>query len=448
MRRRRASVASNQPRHSPENLGNRRIVVVERAPCLLECSPRSRRFDPCPPQLAMLPMRILTRYVLFDLLKVFLLTLTGLTLLIFVFLIGKEAVDKGVGLGPLLRMAPYMIPQAMQFAVPGTMLLATTSVYGRMASYNEIVAIKALGISPMMLVWPTLILATLVSFAAVFINDVAVSWGMMGVQRIALQSIEEIAYSQLKLRHNWSTGKASIMVRDVDGRRLIWPTLIMQASGGRSAVTASAREAELRFVPEEGNLIVRFKDYEVDGPYKLVDPETFERTISLEELTGASPKNRSPSNYALSEIAPAIKEQEQTVARVQQANVAQAAFGMLTADFDSLSNATWKANDKEILNAQTRLYRLHTEPWRRWANGFSCLCFVLVGVPVSIMLRYSEFIASFFICFLPILLVYYPLLAVSVDQAKDGAFPPYSVWIGNIVLAFAGILLLRRVKRY
>src|ERR1700733_8725652 len=102
-------------------------------------------------------MRILTRYVLFDLLKVFLLTLTGLTLLIFIVLIGKEAVDKGIGLGPLLLMAPYLIPQAMQFAVPGTMLLATTSVYGRMSSYNEIVAIKALGISPMVLVWPTLV---------------------------------------------------------------------------------------------------------------------------------------------------------------------------------------------------------------------------------------------------------------------------------------------------
>lgn len=393
-------------------------------------------------------MRILTRYVLFDLLKVFLLTLTGLTILIFVFLIGKEAVDKGISLGPLLLMAPYMIPQAMQFAVPGTMLLATTSVYGRMASYNEIVAIKALGISPMTLVWPTLVLATLVSFIAVFINDVAVSWGMMGVQRIALQSIEEIVYGQLKLRHNWSNGKTSITVRDVDGRRLIWPTLIIQGSGSHGMVTASAREGELRLIPEEGKIAIKFRDLEFDGPVKWINPETQELVRTLDEFSGSSPKNRSPSNYALSEIAPAIKEQEQVVARIQQANVAQAAFGMLTADFDSLSNATWKANDKEILNAQTRLYRLHTEPWRRWANGFSCLCFVLVGVPVSIMLRYSEFIASFFICFLPILLVYYPLLAVSVDQAKDGAFPPYSVWIGNFVLAFAGILLLRRVKRY
>src|SRR3954451_21676076 len=112
-------------------------------------------------------MRILTRYVLSDLLKVFLLTLTGLTLLIFIVLIGKEAVDKGIGLGPLLRMAPYLIPQAMQFAVPGTILLPATSVYGGMSSYDAIVAIKAPRLPPIVLVWPTLVLAEILSLVAV-----------------------------------------------------------------------------------------------------------------------------------------------------------------------------------------------------------------------------------------------------------------------------------------
>ena len=121
---------------------------------------------------------------------------------------------------------------------------------------------------------------------------------------------------------------------------------------------------------------------------------------------------------------------------------------MLTGDFDSLSERGLEGARARIAEApRSRLHRLHTEPWRRWANGFSCLCFVMIGVPVAIWLRYSEFIASFFICFLPILLVYYPLLAVSVDQAKDGALPPQSVWLGNILLALAGIWLLRRVNR-
>jgi lipopolysaccharide export system permease protein len=149
-------------------------------------------------------MRILTRYVLFDLLKVFFITLTGLTMLIFVVLIGKEAVDKGISLGPLIRMAPYLLPQAMQFAVPGTMLMAATYVYGRMSSYNEIVAIKSLGISPMCVIWPTFMLATLVSFGAVLLNDIAVSWGRLGVQRVFLASIEEVTYGQLRTKHTYN----------------------------------------------------------------------------------------------------------------------------------------------------------------------------------------------------------------------------------------------------
>jgi lipopolysaccharide export system permease protein len=317
-----------------------------------------------------------------------------------------------------------------------------------MSSYNEIVAIKSLGISPMALVWPTLILATFISFIAVVINDVAVSWGTMGVRRVFLASIEEVTYGQLRLRRTYNLGRANITVRDVEGQKLIWPTLIVQSTGDQPAWTVSAEAAEIKLLPDEGKLILRFHNFELAGPIKLSNPDTFEYVMSVEDLTGSTQKNRSPSNYALREISPAIKEQEAVVARVEQANVAQAAFGMLTGDFDSLSNATWKANEKEILSAKTRLYRLHTEPWRRWANGFSCLCFVLIGIPVSVRMRFSEFIASFFICFLPILVVYYPLLAVSVDQAKDGVFPPQSVWVGNIVLALAGMWMMRRVIRY
>jgi lipopolysaccharide export system permease protein len=206
--------------------------------------------------------------------------------------------------------------------------------------------------------------------------------------------------------------------------------------------------AELNLVPERGMLIAQFHGAEVDGPIIISNPDVFEYELSVEDLTGTAPANRSPSNYALSEISPAIAEQEKVVTRVEQANVAQAAFGMLTGDFDALSHAAWKANDKEITNAKTRLYRLHTEPWRRWANGFSCLFFVMVGIPVAVQMRFSEFIASFFICFLPILLVYYPLLAVSVDQAKNGAIPPQAVWLGNIVLGLSGLWLMRRVVRY
>jgi lipopolysaccharide export system permease protein len=394
-------------------------------------------------------MRILTRYVLFDLLKVFLLTLSGLTLLIFVFMIGKEAIDKGVGLKPLIRIAPYLLPQALQFAVPGTILLAATSVYGRIASYNEVIAIKALGISPMVLIWPTFVLATFVSFVAVVLNDLAVSWGRNGAARVVVESLEEIAYGQLRTKHAFNMGKYNVTVRAVDGRRLILPTLIVQGTNGGRATTITAEEAELQLLLDQDKVLIRFLNAEADLPQiTAAIPEKFEQLIPLDEFDMSSSKNRSPSNYALAEIGPAIKEQEERITRIEDSLVAQSAFGLMVGDYDSLSSDAWKVNEKEIESAQVRLHRLRTEPWRRWANGFSCLCFVLVGVPVAIWMKQSDFLASFFICFLPILLVYYPLLAVSVDQAKDGTFPPESVWVGNFLLSLAGLWLLRRVNRY
>mgnify|MGYP001236548752 CR=1 FL=1 len=393
-------------------------------------------------------MRILTRYVVFDLLKVFSLILTGLTLVIFIGLVGKEAVEKGLGLGPLLRMTPYLLPQAMQFAVPGTMLLATTYVYGRLSSYNEIVAIKALGISPMAVIWPTLVLATLVSFAGVYINNLAVSWGTRGVQRVFIESIEDVVYGHLQMHRTYSSGKLSIIVRGVEGRKLRQPTLVVAASGNHPALTIRAQEAEIWSDAKERKLHVRFHDFEVSGPITVTNPDTYEQEISLDELTGMSAETRSPSTYALGEMGTAVRQSAERIEQLEESMTAQASFALLLGDFYSLAQENWKWRERELEGAQQRLQRLHTEPWRRWANGFSCLCFVLVGAPMAIRLRHAEFLAIFFVCFLPILLVYYPMLAVSVDQAKGGVFPPQAVWLGNVVLALWGVWLLRRVIRY
>lgn len=393
-------------------------------------------------------MKILTRYVVFDLLKVFAMILSGLTMVIFIGLLGKQAVDNGLGLGPLIRMTPYLLPDAMQFAVPGTMLLATTYVYGRLSTYNEVVAIKALGISPMAVIWPVLIMATLMSFIGVYVNNLAVSWGKRGQEQVLIESFEDVLYGQLQINRTFSLGKFSIIVRGIEGRTLIKPIVVIGASGNKPPMTIRAMEAELDFDSRQKTLTVRSKDYEINGPLTVSNPRIQEQVISYDDLLGTSTKTRSPSNYALAEIGPAITECNQRIAELDESMSAQSSFALATGEFLSLAPQYWKWRERELVGAKERLQRLRTEPWRRWANGFSCLCFVLVGAPMAIRLKHAEFLAIFFVCFLPILLVYYPLLAVSVDQAKDGAFPPPAVWAGNVVLALWGLWLLRRVIRY
>ncbi len=395
-------------------------------------------------------MRILTRYILFDLLKVFFLTLFCMTAFLFVILVSKLAVDEGLGFLPILRALPYIFPQAMQFAVPGTMLLATVAVYGRVAASNEIVAVKSMGISPLTLVWPTLLFATMVSFGAVVLNDVAVSWGRGGVERVLLESLEEIAYGRLRTSQSYSHNKFKVSVKRVVGHQLIQPTLHIFDDNHEISKTIHADTAEIRSDLKKKLLQIKFTNAELDSHGKGWDghiPGEHEESISLENFGGQRTGKRSTSQYSLSEIGPSKAEQVVLIDQLQQKMAAEAGLALMSGRMFALSQENWESNQTALRIAHRKLHRLNTEPHRRWANGFSCLCFVLIGAPMAIRLRHGEIWGSFFACFLPILLVYYPMLAGCLDLAKDGVLPPQAVWLGNVVLAFWGIWLLRRVVR-
>ena len=63
---------------------------------------------------------------------------------------------------------------------------------------------------------------------------------------------------------------------------------------------------------------------------------------------------------------------------------------------------------------------------------------MLIGAPMAIWRRNADFLTNFFLCFMPILLIYYPLLALGVDRPKPASCPPCSVWFGNFILGPAG----------
>ena len=65
---------------------------------------------------------------------------------------------------------------------------------------------------------------------------------------------------------------------------------------------------------------------------------------------------------------------------------------MLTGDFLALNQTAWQPLTQRVSEAENRIARLHMEPHRRWANGFSCLCFVMVGARWRSVLRNSRFL--------------------------------------------------------
>ncbi len=186
---------------------------------------------------------------------------------------------------------------------------------------------------------------------------------------------------------------------------------------------------------------------EVEGRGRMFVPEA-EYEIPLRVASRADETSGQPACVPMSRIPREVEKQQKAILLRKEELAAMAAYQMLSGDFDELVDPAWATRLAELEGMRTHLCKLKTEPCRRWSAGFSCLCFVWVGAPLAIWLRNRDFLQSFFLCFAPILLVYYPLLMGSIDAAKNGTVWPVAVWAGNLALLGWGARVLRKVLRY
>ena len=190
-------------------------------------------------------MYILTRQVVWEVLKLFLAALLGLTLVLTLTVGMREALNAGAPASVALYALPFMLPGVLGITIPVSMLFSVCSVFGRMTGANEIVALKSLGINPMAVIWPAILLAAFLSLGTVRMYEIAATQCKPAFERILAESIEEIVYSVLQKNHSIDRDQFSITVKSVDKRTLIRPTITI--NNGPSKLTISAAEAELHW---------------------------------------------------------------------------------------------------------------------------------------------------------------------------------------------------------
>jgi lipopolysaccharide export system permease protein len=214
-------------------------------------------------------------------------------------------------------------------------------------------------------------------------------------------------------------------------------------------VTIVAQEARLESNLDQNTLSIFLTNglVEVGDRVSMVFTDTIPRVIPL---TDASRRgfSTSPTHISMSRLGDVVRTQKQLIHELEETQAAEAAFSLATGDFSSLHVAIWEQKQHQISDARSHLSRLYTEPWRRYASGFSCLCFVCVGAPLAVLRRQSDFMMNFFWCFMPILIGYYPLFSVALTQAKAGAFPSCSVWLSNLACVAVGGYIMHKVLKH
>jgi len=392
------------------------------------------------------------RYILWDVLKLFFLCASAMTLVISFGLVGQQLVRQGLGWFAVLKLLPYISLIALQFSLPATLLFAVCCVYGRISADNEIVALKSAGLSPLRIIRGIAFLAFLVSFPAVWINDLAVSWGRPGMERVVLRSFEEIVLGTLRARRSYENEGFTIHVEEVRDGWLIQPNIFLFNEESGDPVTIHAEKAKISIDPDNDRLVIDLVNSHGEindkSSTRFQIPGLDRFTMPLNQASRKSTSALTASQLSMREIPKEMAALLESNERTREAMSVQCAVGLGLGRYTQLHDQKFYEMRDTLGDRQRRLIRLSLEPARRWALGFSCFFFVWVGVPMSILIRSADYAWTFGLCFIPILLIYYPLFGLALDRAKDGSWPPVSLWLGNAVLLILGTLMLRRVLRH
>jgi lipopolysaccharide export system permease protein len=392
------------------------------------------------------------RYILWDVFKLFFLSASAMTLVISLGLVGQQLVREGIGWFAVIKLLPYISLIALQFSLPATLLFSVCCVYGRISADNEIVALKSAGISPFRIIRGMVFLALMVSFPSVWINDLAVSWGRPGMEQVLLRSFEEIVYGTLRTRRSYENDKGfTIHVQEVQDRWLIQPTIFLFNQQTGDPMTINAEKAKISIDTENDRLVIElvnsFGEINDQSSTRFVMPGTERIMMPLNQASKKAKTTQSASEISMRDIPKEIMSQTAAIDRTREAMAVQVAVGLGLGRYAQLYDPKLTNMQYLVDESQHRVIKLSLEPYRRWALGFSCFFFVWMGVPMSILIRSADYAWTFGLCFVPILLIYYPLFGLALDRAKDGSWPPVTLWLGNFVLLILGTLLMRRVLR-
>jgi lipopolysaccharide export system permease protein len=72
----------------------------------------------------------------------------------------------------------------------------------------------------------------------------------------------------------------------------------------------------------------------------------------------------------------------------------------------------------------------------------------MLGSPMGILFARRDFLSAFISCFIPIIVLYYPLVLAGINLGKEGVVGPWIVWGGNLVLGILTYFVLAPIEKH
>jgi len=365
-------------------------------------------------------MRILRNYILYEFISAFLLCIAVFT---FVMLGGNmiKIVDmimnKGVQIFYVIKMIFFLVPYLLSYTIPMSALTATLLTFGKLSSDNEIIAMKASGLSLYKIAMPVLIVGLILSVYSLYLNDILVPKAHLQTRKtmrdIGLRSPAAYIEAGTFIR---GFEDYIIFIYGINGNKLN-NIRIYQPQKDKPTRTIVASKGE--FIPIPDQRVVKLK---------LVDGTT-------EEPIPNDPTNFYKLNFKTYYMTLNLEEPKKTSKNIEKKTKDMT--------FKELWNEAKAIRAEGILDVSPILTRIH----KKIAMSFSSFAFILIALPLAIRTHRSEKSIGFGISLI-LLIIYWLLLATGNVCAIRKFLPPWlGMWLGNIVFLIVGSLLFYRTAK-
>ncbi len=233
----------------------------------------------------------------------------------------------------------------------------------------------------------------------------------------------------------------------------------------RTAALLEAEKSREAIFKEKNKLGNMHKEIDLAENYIRIIEDSLGDLVLSKELTNVA----NPQREELKGRDTKIKELNQTIQKERKRvkNMEEQKTLMQETIAQEEQNYTLFASEAEKLKGLEDRYEAEYKHWEKimmlrekfethreiviaihekLSPALSCLAFVLVGIPIGIMTHRGNILTGFFISFLIVLILYYPLLVGSRVLATDLHTPTViTMWGPNLVIAAIGIGLLVKV---
>ncbi len=430
---------------------------------------------------------------------------TLMFLLVMQFLIKylPDLAGKGLPPGVLLELIAYNLAYMVVLAVPMSLLIGSMMTFGRIAESRAWVVIKASGVSPIRLIWPTLLIGAFVATGMTYFNNRVLPEANFRARNLWYDIRKKRPDFELRPGMFYEGVRDySILVQHVaPGSGTLEDILIYDYTDNAQTVI-KAREGRLDPLPDRPELALTLFDGEIhrmpEGQQFFRAEERYERltfdryrmTLDASEFaferSEESRTNRSdrtmptrdmigfvdslrqsidsslvrlaayfePGNFggnAPESSMPGAKEPFLEVLPAAETGAAASSGRAPPGDEDILTKAIENARNIRMIIDDTqrgiawelqRSDRFLVEIHKKYSIAVACLIFMLIGAPLGLSTRRGG-LTSAGIPAAGIFLFYWVTLVQGEKLADRGFLEPWiGMWIANLVMIAAGLWLM------